>query len=255
MQSVKAILLAAGRGSRMGQMTEQRPKCLTELAGKSLLDWQLETLNSVGISDICLVTGYRAGMLNIPGACYRHNTFWASSNMVRSLFAADDLLTQHECVVAYTDILYHPDHINLLLTGSADVRITYDSDWQSLWDLRFENPLEDAENFQQEARRLQKIGGSAKALDDIQGQYMGLLYITPEGWRQIKTVLTGVSLCEVNLLDMTALLSRLLERQVLVESIAVQGRWCEIDSANDLALYEQQLQQEQTGWHYDWRGN
>ena len=49
------IILAAGRGSRMSNLTEERPKCMVELAGKPLLHWQLSALRRAGISSILAV--------------------------------------------------------------------------------------------------------------------------------------------------------------------------------------------------------
>ena len=60
---MKAIILAAGRGSRMKLLTDETPKCLIKLRGKSLLDWQLSALRAAGITDIAIVTGYRRDLL------------------------------------------------------------------------------------------------------------------------------------------------------------------------------------------------
>ena len=46
---MKGIILAAGRGSRMGVLTDERPKCLTVLAGRTLLEWQIEAMRKAGI--------------------------------------------------------------------------------------------------------------------------------------------------------------------------------------------------------------
>jgi len=56
---MKAIILAAGRGSRMKNLTDERPKCLVELRGNPLLDWQLAALLEAGIDRIAIDTGYR----------------------------------------------------------------------------------------------------------------------------------------------------------------------------------------------------
>ena len=53
---MKDIILAAGRGSRMKNLTADRPKCLVELRGKALLDWQLEALRAAGVTEIAIVT-------------------------------------------------------------------------------------------------------------------------------------------------------------------------------------------------------
>ncbi|WP_045214014.1 NTP transferase domain-containing protein [Desulfonatronovibrio magnus] len=55
---MKAIILAAGRGSRLLSLTDDRPKCLVELYGKPLLDWQIKALRDAGIQDITVVRGY-----------------------------------------------------------------------------------------------------------------------------------------------------------------------------------------------------
>lgn len=145
----------------MGKLTENGPKCMLTLAGKNLLQWQLEALTQARITDVCIVRGYRADMLQQPNQCYRDNKHWKTSSIVRSLCTASDLLERHECVIAYSDILYHPDHVNELIKGHEDIRITYDTAWNDLWQLRFSDPLLDAESFLQENHRLRHIGGRA----------------------------------------------------------------------------------------------
>ncbi len=89
---MKAILLAAGRGSRMKELTDARPKCLLELRGKSLLDRQLEALRKAGISEIAIVTGYKRELLADRGLVEFHNPRWADTNMVSSLASAQEWL-------------------------------------------------------------------------------------------------------------------------------------------------------------------
>jgi choline kinase len=251
--NIKGIILAAGRGSRMAKLTENCPKCLLTLADKSLLQWQLEALKQARINDICIVRGYRADMLQHTKHCYRDNKHWEISNMVRSLCTASDILERHECVIAYSDILYHPDHVNNLIKGHEDIRITYDIDWNDLWQLRFTDPLVDAEPFLQENRRLCHIGGRATSIEDIQGQYMGLLFMRPSGWRRVCRVLNELTSAQLDSLDITALLSLLLERKAVIETIPVKGKWCEVDSSQDLKLYTHLLSQEDKTWSHDWR--
>ncbi len=56
---MKAIILSAGQGSRLGHLTDDRPKCLIEFGGRSLLDRQLDTLAANGITQAVVVTGFR----------------------------------------------------------------------------------------------------------------------------------------------------------------------------------------------------
>lgn len=82
---MKAIILAAGRCSRMKDLTDDRPKCLVELRGKPLLEWQLIALRAAGISEIAIVTGYKRELLCNRGLHEFHNPRWADTNMVSSL--------------------------------------------------------------------------------------------------------------------------------------------------------------------------
>ena len=101
---MKAIILAAGRGSRMKHLTDTQPKCLVELNGKSLLDWQLKALRDAGITEIAIVTGYRRQLLVNRGLIEFYNPRWAETNMVSSLACADEWLTTEPCIVSYSDI-------------------------------------------------------------------------------------------------------------------------------------------------------
>ena len=89
---MKAIILAAGRGSRMNELTYDKPKCLIEINGKTLLDWQLEAIKSVGINEIGIVTGYKREMLSDYKLIEFYNPNWETSQMVYSLNYATNWL-------------------------------------------------------------------------------------------------------------------------------------------------------------------
>ena len=85
---MRALILAAGRGSRMGPLGDERPKCLVELAGKPLIGRQIAALWRGGAEEIGVVRGYRAELIDFPGLSYFENQRWAETNMVMSLAAA-----------------------------------------------------------------------------------------------------------------------------------------------------------------------
>jgi choline kinase len=105
---MRSIILAAGRGSRMGDLTEEYPKCLTQFAGRTLLEWQLSALRAAGIRDIAVVRGYRAETINPSGCIWFENPDWAKTNMVSTLACASQWLERDDCIVSYSDIVYHP---------------------------------------------------------------------------------------------------------------------------------------------------
>lgn len=248
---MQAIILAAGRGSRLGNLTAEQPKPLTVLAGKPLLEWQLAALAQAGIAPIHLVSGYCAEALEPYGDSRLHNPRWASSNMVRSLLRADTQLASAPALVCYGDIVYRPAIIERLAACPAAIAIAYDKQWLALWSQRFENPLSDAETFNQADGRLITIGERARDLGEVQGQYMGLLKFSPEGWAQVQALVSELSPEQVDKLDMTSLLRALLRRGVAIAAVEVSGGWVEVDNPSDIELYERLL--DSKGWGHDWR--
>ena len=239
---MKAIILAAGRGSRMQGLTDERPKCLVELRGKPLLHWQLDALRSAGIDDIALVTGYRRELLAMPGITEFHNPRWAETNMVSSLACANDWLKASPSIVSYSDIFYTGDTVRSLIATpqEAGLAISYDPRWLDHWQARFADPLVDAETFRLAAdgRHVAEIGGKPKTLAEIEGQYMGLLRFTPAGWLAMKALHQSLPAVERDRMHMTGALQMLIAADNCVMAIPCQGEWGEIDSPDDLYTYD-----------------
>jgi choline kinase len=241
---MRAVILAAGRGSRMGAVGEARPKCLVKLGGKALLDRQIAALRAGGADEVALVRGYRKEMLSRPGVSYFENPRWAETNMVASLAAAEPWLLTAPAIVSYADIFYLPELVRLLSKATGELVIAYDRDWRALWSRRFENPLADAETFRADpAGRLLEVGGKTDRIEAIQGQYMGLLKFTPEAWRAASSLLDDLDPGARDRLDMTGLLQLLLRRGYPIRTMATSGNWGEVDSLSDLAIYERMAQQ------------
>ena len=79
---MKALILAAGQGRRMGALTKGKPKWLVEFGGRSLLERQMESLNSGGCTALAIVTGHGAQYLQNTGAALFHNPDYQTTNMV-----------------------------------------------------------------------------------------------------------------------------------------------------------------------------
>jgi choline kinase len=237
---MKAIILAAGRGSRMKNLTEERPKCLVELRGKALLDWQLEALHGAGITDIAIVTGYKRELLAGRGLVEFHNPRWAETNMVSSLACAQDWLQSVPCVVSYSDIFYSPVAVKSLMDCQASLAVTYDPNWLELWTRRFGDPLLDAETFRLTTEHtLAEIGNKPKSVAEVQGQYMGLLRFTPDGWAEVLRVRSGLASEQCDKMHMTGTLQKVLDAgRVTIVAVPYSGEWGEVDSAEDLVVFD-----------------
>jgi choline kinase len=238
---MKAIILAAGRGSRMKDLTDERPKCLVELRGKTLLNWQLEALREAGISEIAIVTGYRRELLANRGLVEFYNPRWAETNMVSSLACAQEWLLAEPCIVSYSDIFYEASAVKSLMMSAALLAVTYDPHWLKLWKKRFGDPLLDAETFRLNSdKTLAEIGNKPKTVQEVQGQYMGLLRFTPDGWCEVLRIRTGLPSTECDRMHMTGTLQRVIEAgRIAIEAIPYGLSWGEVDSAEDLMAYQE----------------
>ena len=238
---MKAIILAAGRGSRLLDLTDCKPKCMVEVGGMPLLKWQLNALRAAGITDIAIVKGYCGEVFDSEDLFSFSNGEWERTNMVYSLTCASPWLNGFKCIVSYSDIMYPPETVSALLDTQGDIVIPYNTCWQKLWQSRFSDPLSDAESFLIDAGgKLLDIGRKVSSYDEIRGQYMGLLKITPAGWGLIEEQLAKMGEARLKL-DVTSLLRHLVNNGITINTVPVEGRWFEVDNQRDWSLAERMI--------------
>jgi choline kinase len=225
----------------MGSLTEGLPKCRTVFLGKELIHWQLEALGVPEIDHVAIVRGYLADTFDMD-VTYFENKKWKTTNMVSSLLVAKSWLEVDECIVSYSDIVYSSKIVNKLLAAKGDIVITYDPNWLELWKLRFENPLVDAETFKLDGDRVIEIGDRANSIEEIDGQYMGLLKFTTKGWAVVSEFLGEYEADVVGRMDMTTLLQGLIRQGSEVIATAIDEPWYEIDTEHDLEMYAKNIQ-------------
>lgn len=236
---MKAILLAAGRGSRLGSLTDEKPKALVEFNGVPLVRRAVDSLRTGGISQVGIVCGYRWQML----AQYADHVFinpdWASTGIFQSLSCASEWLESEPCLVSYGDIFYSPRLVAELIKSTQDTDLAYDPNAVTLWKHRYDNPLDDIERFEVADGRIAAIGGRAATLEEVQGQYMGLFRLTPSSWRLLLDTRERLPAEQRANIDMTSLFSLLIQSGVKVVGTPSATPWGEIDCPSDVKLYEQ----------------
>lgn len=238
---MKAIILAAGRGSRMKTLTDEKPKCLVELRGKPLLEWQLAALREAGIEQIAIITGYKRELLIGRNLEEFHNPRWAETNMVSSLACATSWLQDEPCIVSYSDIFYSSQAVISLMDCSSSLAVTYDPNWLDLWVERFGDPLLDAETFRLNSdKTLAEIGNKPNSVAEVQGQYMGLLRFMPEGWAEVLRIRDSLTPDECDQMHLTGTLQQVIEgNRIAIGAIPYELPWGEVDSAEDLLVYQE----------------
>lgn len=252
---MRAVILAAGSGSRLAPYTEDRPKALVEVRGKPILRYSLENLISLGIRDICVVTGYRSeafSRFTLPPLRYFHNPAFAETNMLASLFCAESAL-EGEVVVSYGDIIYETRVLRRLLEDKSDISVILDDGWLEQWKLRNDDPLKDAETLRLgPGNRIVEIGDKPRDYSQIESQYIGLLKFSPRGLVLLKEAyralqredcgqpaLRGRPFKKLFFTDMLQILAD--RHPDAVRGVRIDRGWFEIDTVRDYDIFNREL--------------
>lgn len=248
---MKALILAAGRGKRISEITNEVPKALIEYGGQTLLEWQISAMNKNDIHDIGIVTGYKSHCFdNIP--CFKvTNNNWESTNMVYSLFCALDYFKDLDgLIVSYSDIIYEKNVVANLLNSQGDIVVTVDNHWLDLWKLRSDNPLEMAESLKiNQEGNIIDIGRNAASIEEIEAQFIGLIKFNKKGIKSIinfyndvkenSELLNGKS---IETCYMTDYLYAMINNGYQIKPSFINGGWLEFDTYSDFKIYNQLLQ-------------
>lgn len=232
---MRAILLCAGRGSRLLPLTMEHPKCLVPVHGKAILDHQIEALRAAGVDRFTIIGGYRiaeiaAHLESYPAAERPEllaNPFWSLTSSIASLWFARERMQGAFCI-ANGDVVFATDVVrgaldrmrpgmNLLVEQAPghpdDMRVALDGE---------------------------RIAAVAKTLDPRVALYRSLgILLSPSGGESYRAMVETI-------VDEDGgpgqfhheVVNRLCAREP-VHAIQIHERWTEIDSPQDIEAWNQ----------------
>ena len=241
------IILAAGRGSRMGDLTKNKPKSFVKVnKKKKLIDKVIENFNSSGFKKVVVITGYKSTLFKqIKQIEIIKNKKWNKTNIFGSLICADKILSKYKCIISYADIFYEKEAIDILNSSKRGKGITILSykHWKKYWKERFKNPLSDLETFKTNKKnQLVEIGNRTNSYKNIRGQYMGVFTIDPISWKNLKKKLF-IDKKNLNKIDITALFQLIIKEKIC--KIYVENykkKWFEIDNHKDYKVFKKYIE-------------
>ena len=245
----RAIILAAGQGTRLRPLTNNKPKCLVLLQGKTFLERQVNVLKRAGVKDLLVVGGYREDLIKEAGFNCMVNPKYESTNMVETLFSAKEKMLD-STIVSYGDIIFEKNVLESLINSPNDISVIVDKQWKKLWGKRFQDPLSDAESLIIEDGCIVEIGQKVNSYEKICGQYIGLMKFQGSGIDLIKRhyeeaknqANTGTNPLNASLpfekSYLTDFLYSLIRGGATIKAVPVNNGWLEIDTLSDLDLYE-----------------
>lgn len=258
---MKVIILAAGQGTRLRPLTDDRPKCMVEVNGRSIIDRQLDTMFACGIKeeDITIIAGYRGDVLKakFSGTQMKFiiNEAYETTNMVCSLMCARKLMEEHDDIlISYGDIIYNEVVLKKILETEEQAGVIVDDGWYEYWSERCENPLDDAETLMfDENHYLVEIGQKTDDLKKVQSQYIGLMRFRGTALKAVldlakeakRRTEAGENLWRTTRtyqkMYMTDLLQGLIDEGNQLKAVHIERGWFEIDDCEDLKVVEMKL--------------
>ncbi len=253
---MKPIIIGAGRGRRLGELTDEIPKTLVPIVGKPMLEHILAAYEASSFrrEEMVFICGYKAEVIQAryPEFHYVVNDDWPNNNILRSLLYAREHL-EAGFVSSYSDIVYRPESIRRAVDSPHDITLVCDRDWRRRYVDRSDHPETDAEKLRAEGERVVELSRGIDS-NEATGEFIGVMKMTARGAAQF---LSAYDACRASYADadefcegrtfqkayLIDLLKRMIADGVEVHAAFIDGGYMEIDTTQDAACAE--------GW---WRG-
>ena len=263
----RAILIAAGRGKRLGPHTEDIPKCMVEVAGRPILGWVWRALEAVGVEELVVIRGYKGDVLSkfardlVPHAIFVDNTEWQTNNVLLSLACAREHLDR-PTYVTYSDIVFTPEVARAAAESPAEIGLVIDREFRAIYEGRTEHPLDEGEVADlAPSGAVARVGKRALPAQDAIGEFIGLSRLGPRGVAIVGEALDRLAerfagrdhepfqrAARYRNAYLTDLWQELIEGGVRLDPILIAGQWREIDTGQDLERARQLLQSAPKEW-------
>ena len=226
---MKAIILAAGTGSRMKDLTSNHPKCMLKLKGKTIIEHQINLLNKCGVNDIHVITGYKEDkirdLLKQKCSFYYYPNFRETNNLY-TLNQYINLLNE-ECLILFSDVLISEISMKNLLRDNSDFSLLVDiskCDESTMRIIINENKITDI--------------GSHIIPKNGNGNFIGIAKYSVNAVKFLKKMISELCSDKNNLNDYyTLAISKLAKQEIPINYVDVNRMpWLEIDTEDEYKL-------------------
>jgi len=239
----KALIVAAGLGSRLKKHTENLPKCMLDFGGKTLLERQLIAYRKCGISDISVIRGYKKNKINYKNLKYFDNNNYQKNNILNSIFYGEEAINGN-IIIAYSDILFESNVVNRLLQSDHDISVVVDIDWKGYYVGRKDHPIQEAENvIFNSNNEVLKIGKISTGKQEVHGEFIGMIKLTNKGaeifkknFHRVKKIYWDKPFQRAKKFQnayLTDMIQELVDIGIKVHCVIIERGWKEIDTVED----------------------
>jgi len=250
---MKALILAAGRGNRMGKLTKDTPKGLLEFGGDKIIKRQIKLFRENNISDIGIVVGYKKELFDKEfekeNIKFFVNEKYSETNMVESLICALDFFDD-DFIVSYSDIIFTKKLLNNILNIDQNIVVSVDCEWKDLWKVRYGTIDYDLETLDISEGLIKDIGHFASKANNIKYRYIGLLKFSIKSIKSILLIYNKKKIKKENWKasnssflkgSMTDFLFELISNGIDIYPSITSKQWIEFDTEKDYEVYVELL--------------
>ena len=242
-KNCKALIIAAGLGSRLKKHTENLPKCMLDFGGKTLLQRQLDSYKKNGIKDISLIRGYKKEKINYKGIKYFENKDYRNNNILNSIFYAEKVINGN-IIISYSDILFDSSVVERTLNSDHDISVVVDIDWRGYYVGRKDHPISEAENvIFNSNNEVEKIGKINTGNEEVHGEFIGMIKLSNRGteifkehFHRLKKIYWNKPFQRAKIFQkayLTDFIQELVDIGVKVHCVIIESGWKEIDTVED----------------------
>jgi L-glutamine-phosphate cytidylyltransferase len=253
MTITRAILIAAGRGQRLGPHTEDVPKCMVQVGARPILGWVWQAFRAAGIEELVVIRGYRGDVLEhfvralVPRVTFVDNTAWQTNNVLLSLACARAYLDR-PCLISYSDIIFTPAVAQAAAASDAEIALVIDREFRAIYHGRTQHPLDEGEVADlMPDGSVARVGKRALPPDDAIGEFIGLTKLGERGAATVARALDALGrrydgrdhepfqrAAAYRNAYLTDLWQELIDRGLRLDPVIIAGSWREIDTEQDL---------------------
>jgi choline kinase/DNA-binding XRE family transcriptional regulator len=241
--NIKALIIAAGLGSRLKNHTENLPKCMLDFGGKTLLQRQIDSYKKCGVKDISLIRGYKKEKINYKGINYFENTDYKNNNILNSIFYAEKVINGN-IIISYSDILFDSSVVERTLNSDHDISVVVDIDWRGYYVGRKDHPISEAENvIFNSNNEVEKIGKISTGNEEVHGEFIGMIKLSNHGteifkehFHRLKKIYWNKPFQRAKTFQnayLTDFIQELVDIGIKVHCVIIESGWKEIDTVED----------------------
>jgi len=240
---MNAIIIAAGSGKRISNDTKNIPKSMVKVNGKPIIEYQLSVLKKAGINEVYVITGPYSEKFNIKNIKYVKDEQYQKHDILGSLMEAKKKFGK-DTLVLYSDIIFELKILEKIMNSKEDISIAIDMNWEKNYEGRTEHPKSEAENVEiNNNMDIIRIKKNIENVNNNVGEFLGIIKFTNKGseifikkYEKLVNNNTGLFHESPSILKayVTDMIQELIDSNIKIKPILVSGKWCEIDTIQDL---------------------